>query len=112
MGKLGFLGDILKPSILKLGVTLVVPAGVSLLVTRHIENVIDFYGYLLTPMMPFYDGKNIIYIINYYLFLWIPFYLVACAMVFSIRQVRLSDLKKRVKVGGSHTPARDESNCN
>lgn len=111
MSRLGSFGDFLKPGIIKIVLTLVIPAGVSLLVTRRVENVIDFYGYLLAPIMPYYDGKNIIYIFNNYLLLWAPFYLAACVMVLSIRQIRLSVLKKRVKRGKSHTQESDESNC-
>lgn len=80
--------EFLKPSLIKIGVVLVIPLVVGLLVTQRIENTIDFYGYLLTPMMPFYNGNSITYIFNKYFLLWIPFYLIACAMVMLFIQIR------------------------
>jgi len=74
--------EFLEPRPLKIGVALVILVVVRLLVTRRIESTIDFHGYLLTPMMSYYNGNSISYIFNVYFLLWMPFYLIACARLF------------------------------
>jgi len=76
----------LRPDAVKVVVTLLLPAVVALLVTRSPDNILDFYWYLLTPMMPYYDGTRITRIFNRYVLLWIPFYLAACAMALLLRR--------------------------
>ena len=66
----------------KVVVTLLLPVAVALLVTRRPESVLDFYWYLLTPMMPYYDGTKITRVFNRYILLWIPFYLAACTFTY------------------------------
>jgi hypothetical protein len=70
----------LRPNALKVVVTLLLPALVDLLVTRSLESVLDFYGYLMTPTMPYYDGTTVTRVFNQYVLLWIPFYLAACTI--------------------------------
>jgi len=95
--------EFLKPRPLKIGVTPVIPVVIGLLVTRRIESTIDFYGYLLTPMMSYYNGNSISYIFNVYFLLWMPFYLIACAIVLLIRQIRMSCTRR---MEGNNKPAR------
>jgi len=71
----------LVPEASKVVVTLLLPAVVALLVTRRPESVLDFYWYLLTPMIPYYDGTKITHVFNGYVLLWAPFYLAACLIV-------------------------------
>ncbi len=77
---------LLRPSLPKIVVTLLLPAVVALLVTRSQDSVLDFYWYLLTPIMPFYDGTRITYVFNGYILLWVPFYLAACLIVLLFRR--------------------------
>ncbi len=72
----------LMPDAVKIVVSLLLPAVVALLVTRRTESVLDFYWYLLTPMIPYYNGDKITRIFNQYILLWIPFYLAACFIAF------------------------------
>jgi hypothetical protein len=80
----------LKPSILKIGLTLLVPAITYLIVTSRLDTVMEFYGNLLAPRIAFYDVslKGVRYLFNGYLLLWIPFYLSACAVVRMASTVR------------------------
>jgi len=73
----------LQPSVLKIGITLILPAVVAAFITRRLESVIDFYGYLLSPRMAIWNGNEIVYTFNSYTLLWIPFYLAACFATFS-----------------------------
>ena len=69
--------EFLRPTALKLIVTLLIPIPVYVLMTFSIENVLDFYGYLLTPTIKYY--ADIMYQeFNPFILLWIPFYLAAC----------------------------------
>jgi hypothetical protein len=72
--------ELLRPSLLKVVLTLVIPAVVSLLVTRRTESILDFYWYLLTPIVNHFDGANFTKVFNAYVLLWLPFYLAACAV--------------------------------
>jgi len=76
----------LRPDAVKVVITIILPAVVALLVTRSPDSVLDFYWYLLTPMMPYYDGTRITRVFNRYILLWIPFYLAACAMALLLRR--------------------------
>lgn len=96
----------LKPRPLAIGVALVIPAVVGMLVTRRIESTIDFYGYLLTPMMSYYNGNSSSYLFNVYFLLWMPFYLIACAIVLPIRQIKMSYTHR---MEGNNKPARATS---
>ena len=73
----------LKPSFMKIGITLLTPDVIYLIVTSELDNVMDFYGNLLTPRIAYYDDslKDIRHLFNGYLPLWIAFYLSACAIV-------------------------------
>lgn len=75
-----------KPDAVKLVVTLLLPVAVALLVTQRPESVLDFYWYLLTPMMPYYDGTKITQVFNGYVLLWVPFYLAACTFSYLVRR--------------------------
>jgi hypothetical protein len=78
----------LRPNALKVVVALLLPALVALLVTRSPDGVLDFYWYLLTPMMPYYDGTTITRVFNRYVLLWVPFYLAACTLAYIASMVR------------------------
>jgi hypothetical protein len=78
----------LRPDAVKVVLTLLLPAAIALLVTLRPESVLDFYWYLLTPMVPYYDGTKITHVFNMYVLLWIPFYLAVCAAVTVIRWMR------------------------
>ena len=78
----------LRPNALKVVVALLLPALVALLVTRSPDGVLDFYWYLLTPMMPYYDGTTITRVFNRYVLLWVPFYLAACTLAYIVSVVR------------------------
>ncbi len=78
----------LRPDAVKVVFTLLLPAAVALLVTQRTESVLDFYWYLLTPMIPYYDGTRITQVFNTYVLLWIPFYLAACSAVLVIKRMR------------------------
>jgi hypothetical protein len=80
--------DFLKPSISKIGITLLLPAITAALVTRRMESIFDFYGYLITPRMSMWNGSEIVYVFNRYTLLWIPFYLAAC--IFTYVYMRMS----------------------
>ena len=77
-----------KPSALKLAIALLIPAVVAAVVTRRGESVVDFYGYLLTPRLALWTDSGIVYVLNRWLLLWIPFYLAACVMDLLIRRWR------------------------
>jgi hypothetical protein len=69
--------EFLRPTALKLIITLLMPVPVYILMTFSIANVLDFYWYLFTPTIKFY--ADIMYQeFNPFILLWIPFYLAAC----------------------------------
>jgi len=78
----------LRPTLSKIGLTLMMPAVVRLLVTRSLENTIDIYFYLLTPRMGLWTGEGIVYVFNMWTLLWIPFYLAACVIKLLIKSRR------------------------
>jgi hypothetical protein len=78
----------LRPSLLKLVVTLIIPSVVAVVVTRRSDTVLDFYGYLLTPRLALWTGEGIVYVFNRYVLLWIPFYLFACTVSIVISRSR------------------------
>jgi hypothetical protein len=63
----------LRPSALKLVITILLPAVLAAVVTRRTDTIMDFYGY---------------YVFNLWLLLWIPFYLFACTVSLVISRVR------------------------
>jgi hypothetical protein len=77
----------LKPSALKLVITILLPA-VFAVATRRTDSVMDFYGYLLTPRLVLWTDSGIVYVFNLWLLLWIPFYLFACTVSLVISRVR------------------------
>jgi hypothetical protein len=80
--------ELLKPDLMKIVVSLLMPVPIALMATRRLENVVDFYWYLLTPMMPYWDGGDVTYIFNRYVILWIPIYLAACVVTQFARRRR------------------------
>lgn len=80
--------ELLKPDLMKIVVSFLMPIPIALLATRRLENVIDFYWYLLTPTMPYWDGSSITYVFNRYVLLWIPIYLAACVVALFARRRR------------------------
>lgn len=77
-----------RPDAAKVVLTLLLPAVIALLVTLRTVSILDFYWYLLTPMVPYYDGTRITMVFNTYVLLWIPFYLAACVAVTIIGRIR------------------------
>ena len=75
----------LRPSTLKLVITILLPAVLAAVVTRRTDTIMDFYGYLLTPRLALWTGEGIVYVFNRWLFLWIPFYLASCFVFHIIR---------------------------
>ena len=71
----------LNPNILKLVIVLIIPTIVALLVTGRLESILDFYDYLLKPMMGVWTWTEIDFVFNRFTLLWIPFYLAACVIV-------------------------------
>ncbi len=69
--------EFLKPTWLKIILTLIIPVPVYILMTFSIEGVLDFYWYLFTPTIKFY--ADVMYReFNSFILLWVPFYLAAC----------------------------------
>lgn len=79
----------LKPDLLKLALVLVIPAIAALLVTGRVDTILDFYDYLLKPMMGVWTGTETVFVFNRYILLWIPFYLAACALLHLMRVKRV-----------------------
>jgi hypothetical protein len=69
--------EFLKPTPVKILITVLMPIPVYFFVTFSIENVLDFYWYLLTPIIKVYAGE-MYNELNPFILLWIPFYLAAC----------------------------------
>ncbi len=90
----------LKPSIPKIGLTLLVPAITYLIVTSRLDTVMDFYGNLLAPRIAYYDEslKEVRCLFNGYLLLWIPFYLSACTIVRMASIVRAWSHSSRTRI--------------
>jgi len=78
----------LRPSALKLVITILLPAVFAAVATRRTDSVMDFYGYLLTPRLALWTGTGIVYVFNRWPMLWIPFYLFACTVSLVISRVR------------------------
>ena len=69
--------EFLKPTLDKLLITILMPVPVYFVATFSVENVLDFYWYLLTPTIKVY--ADVMYNeFNPFILLWIPFYLAAC----------------------------------
>jgi len=71
--------EFLKPSAIKLIITLLIPIPVYVLLTFSVEGILDFYWYLFTPTIKTY--ADVMYQeFNPFILLWIPFYIAACLM--------------------------------
>jgi len=71
--------EFLRPSAIKLIVTLLIPIPVYILLTFSVEGILDFYWYLFTPTIKTY--ADVMYQeFNPFILLWIPFYIAACLM--------------------------------
>ena len=69
--------EFLKPSIIKIVITLLLPIPVYFVMTGTIASVLDFYWYLFTPTINVY--ADVMYrMFNPWILAWIPFYLAAC----------------------------------
>ena len=74
------ISEFLRPSPLKIGLTLVMPAAVFMFGTLSLEGILDFYWYLVTPYYRVY--ADVMYReFNVFILLWVPFYLSACLLV-------------------------------
>lgn len=74
----------LTPSVRKIVIMLVIPFIVGMLITGRLENTIDFYGYLFTPVRMVYENEAIYRRVNPFFFWWIPLYLIACSLDYLI----------------------------
>lgn len=69
--------DFLRPTKLKVLITLIMPVFVYIIVTFRVESILDFYFWLLTPTIKVY--ADVMYTeFNPFILLWIPFYLASC----------------------------------
>jgi hypothetical protein len=73
--------ELLKPDVRKVVLALLLPVAIYTLVTFRPGGVLDFYWYLLTPRMGYWDGTSMTYVFNRYVLLWIPIYLLSCGIV-------------------------------
>jgi len=79
--------EFLKPSIVKLLVTLVMPVPVAYLATFNVDSVLDFYWYLLTPTVKVW--ADVMYTeFNFWVLAWVPMYLVSCLLVYLVERRR------------------------
>lgn len=79
--------EFLKPSIVKLLVTLAMPVPVAYLVTFNVDSVLDFYGYLLTPTVKVW--ADVMYTeFNVWVLAWVPMYLTSCLLVHLVERQR------------------------
>ena len=79
--------EFLKPSIVKLLVTLVMPVPVAYLATFNVDSVLDFYWYLLTPTVKVW--ADVMYTeFNFWVLAWVPMYLASCLLVYLVERRR------------------------
>ena len=71
--------EFLKPNLTKIVITLLLPAVIGLVLTFSISGAFAVYGMLLTPGYTLYADVAY-YQWNYYIFGWIPIYLIACGI--------------------------------
>lgn len=59
------------------------PAVIHLIVISSLYTAMEFYGKLLAPRIAYYDEslKDVRYLLNGNLLLWIPFCISACAII-------------------------------
>lgn len=70
----------LRPTVVKIILTLLIPIPVYVLFTFRLGTVLDFYYWLLTPYIKTY--ADVMYTeFNYFVLLWVPFYLCTCLLV-------------------------------
>ena len=77
--------EFLRPTFGKVLVTLLVPAAVYLMLTFTVDGVVDFYWYLLSPFYKVY-ADEMYREFNYFILLWVPFYISACLMEYGYRR--------------------------
>ena len=70
--------EFLKPTAPKVIITLLIPILVDVIMTSSTAFILDFYWYLLTPIITAYIDGQMRNQLNSYILLWIPFYLTAC----------------------------------
>jgi len=79
--------ELLTPTFAKVLITILIPIPVDIIMTSSTAFILDFYWYLLTPLITAYlDGQNRLQL-NPYIILWIPFYLTACLIDTLYRKV-------------------------
>jgi hypothetical protein len=79
--------EFLKPSIVKVLITLIMPAPIAYLVTFNVESILSFYGWLLTPMYKVW--ADVMYTeFNVWVLAWVPMYLVSCTLVYLVKRLR------------------------
>jgi hypothetical protein len=85
--------EFLKPTLAKLLITFLIPIPVDIIITHSTAYILDFYWYLLTPIITAYTVEKTYNKFNQFILLWIPFYLVACIIDTLYRRVTYSSNK-------------------
>jgi len=84
--------EFLKPTWVKIFLTLLIPIPVDIIMTLSTEHILDFYWYLQTPIIEVYTPEKTYSQFNPFMLLWIPFYLSACLIDASYRRARMHNL--------------------
>jgi len=79
--------EFLRPSVVKLLITLAMPVPVAYLVTFSVDSVLDFYWYLLTPTVKVWDGAMYTEF-NVWVLAWVPMYLASCLLVHLVERLK------------------------
>jgi len=79
--------EFLKPTLLKMLITLLIPIPVDIIMTFSFNYILDFYWYLLTPIIGVYTDA-MYREFNPFILLWIPFYLLACLIEAGYKHAR------------------------
>ena len=87
--------EFLKPTLAKLLITILIPIPVDIIITHSTAYILDFYWYLLTPIITTYTIEKTYYKFNQFILLWIPFYISACIIDTLYRKV--TDSSKKIE---------------
>jgi len=78
---------IFKPSLGRIALTLLMPLIAGTILTLSLDAGLAFYQLMLTPTFEMYaDGSYTIF--NYFVVLWIPFYLMSCLIISLLSSAR------------------------
>jgi len=78
---------IFKPSPGRIALTLLMPLIVGTILTLSLEAGLAFYQLMLTPTFEMY-ADELYAIFNYFVLLWIPFYLLSCLIIWLLSSAR------------------------